>query len=148
MVSGVVGSEWSIPRLDAWVTAVFVAVSVTATVWSGLRAVAVAVDLVLFFAGCVAFAWAYLRAVGRSRTDAISLGGLFFLGEGVAPRRIATWLWAVFAVQVVVAVATAAARPFTELAFGVLVPMFGLAMLALWGAIHGTFPSRDRPAVD
>jgi hypothetical protein len=45
-----------------------------------------------------------------------------------------------------VAVATAAARPFSSLAFGILAPMFGLALLALWGAVHGRFPPRVAPA--
>jgi hypothetical protein len=47
-------------------------------------------------------------------------------------------------IQVAVAVATAAARPFSELAFGVLVPLFGMALLALWSARHGTFPRREQ----
>jgi hypothetical protein len=46
-------------------------------------------------------------------------------------------------VQTVVGVGVAAARPFTALAFSVLVPMFGLGMMALWGARHGTFTPRD-----
>ena len=48
------------------------------------------------------------------------------------------------------AVATAAARPFTPLAFGVLAPMFGLGVMGLWGAKFGTFPPRppepERPS--
>jgi hypothetical protein len=37
------------------------------------------------------------------------------------------------------------ARPFTSLAFGVLSPLFGLAMAGLWGARHGSFGARTRP---
>jgi hypothetical protein len=52
-------------------------------------------------------------------------------------------------VEIVVAVATSIAtsseRPFTPLAFGLLVPMFGLACCGLWGAYHGTFPARSDP---
>ena len=33
-------------------------------------------------------------------------------------------------------------EPFTSLAFGVLVPMFGLAQAGLWGARYGHFGSR------
>jgi hypothetical protein len=133
-----------IVRVDVWATAVFTVVSVTAAVWPGALAVALVVDLGLFLAGSVAFAWAYLRAVGRSREEEIALGGLFFLSGDVAPTPVKVWLWGALAVQVVVAVATAAARPFSGLAFGVLAPMFGLAMLAVWGAAHGRFPSRTR----
>jgi hypothetical protein len=45
-------------------------------------------------------------------------------------------------VQVVVALVTAIARPFTGLAFGILVPVFGLGLAGLWGARRGSFPSR------
>ncbi|HEY5155107.1 MAG TPA: hypothetical protein VIJ47_10265 [Acidimicrobiales bacterium] len=102
---------------------------------------AVIVSLLLFLAGTVAFVWAYLVAIGRSRTDLIGMGGLFFLA-GSAPRAVQRSLWASLAVEVVVAVATASARPFTPLAFGVLAPMFGLGVMGLWGAKFGTFPPR------
>ncbi len=104
-------------------------------------AAAVFVSLALFVAGTVAFFWAYLVAIGRSRTDLIGMGGLFFLA-GSAPRSVQRSLWASFGVEVVVAVATASARPFTPLAFGVLAPMFGLGVMGLWGAKFGTFPPR------
>jgi hypothetical protein len=45
-------------------------------------------------------------------------------------------------VQVVVVVAAASIRPFTEVAFGILAPMYGLGLMALWGARHGAFPPR------
>ena len=44
--------------------------------------------------------------------------------------------------SVAVALVTAGLRPFTSLAFGVLVPMFGLAQAGLWGARYGRFGSR------
>ena len=54
------------------------------------------------------------------------------------------------AVQVVVAVATAAVHPFTSQAFAVLAPMFGLGMAGLWGARYGHFEARttDPPPVE
>jgi hypothetical protein len=39
-------------------------------------------------------------------------------------------------------VTAAAARPFTALAFSVLVPMLGVGLLALWAARHGRFPAK------
>ena len=142
------GGDDRVLRVSRLVTVVFSVVSITAAVWSGMVPVAVGLDLTLFVVGCVTFFWAYLRAIGRSREETISLPGLFFLGEGAAPRRVVVILWACLGVQIVVAVATAAARPFSSMAFGVLVPMFGLAMLALWGVIYGTFPPRTGPAVE
>lgn len=132
-------------QASRWVTAVFVVVSVGAAVWMGLEVLAVVVDVSLFAAGCVLFLWGYFRGLGRSREEVVSMGGLFFLGSDVAPAAVTKELRLHLAVQVVVAVATASARPFTGLAFGVLVPMFGLGMLALWGALHGTFPARGEP---
>ena len=47
------------------------------------------------------------------------------------------------AAQVAIGVGTAAARPFTSLAFGVLAPLYGLALTGLWGARHGRFENRS-----
>lgn len=123
-------------------TLAFVVTSVAAVIDRDLFGlVAVAVDLVLFLIGCVVFLWAFGVAVNRSRTDAIGIGGLYFL-QGSAPRQVQVALLVPFVVQVVVALVTAGLRPFTSLAFGVLVPMFGLAQAGLWGARYGSFGSR------
>ena len=50
------------------------------------------------------------------------------------------------AIQVVVALLTASIRLYTPLAFGILVPMWGLGLAGLWGARYGTFP--PRPATE
>src|SRR5690606_15741844 len=131
-------------RLDVRATAVFTVVAAAAAAFPGVGAyVAVPVALVLFVAGCATFLWAYAVAVGRSRYEQLSLGGLFFLGEDVAPPRVARTMRLALAVQVVAAVAAAAVRPYTAVAFTVLAPMFGLGMMALWGARHGRFPERQ-----
>jgi hypothetical protein len=132
-----------------WATILFVVVSLAAAIAPDpLERVSVPVDLVLFAVGCGTFLWAYALAIGRSRYEVVSLGGVFFLTGGVAPRAVALELRIALAVQTVVGVGVAAARPFTALAFSVLVPMFGLGMMALWGARHGTFPSRVEPDAD
>lgn len=126
-------------------TALFTVTALAAVVDRGrFGVVAVAVDLTLFFIGCVVFLWAFAVAVNRSRTDAIGIGGLYFL-QGSAPSAVQVALLVPFAVQVVVALVTAGLRPFTSLAFGVLVPMFGLAQAGLWGARHGRFGPRFEP---
>lgn len=138
-----------IVRVAVWVSLGFTAVAVLGTVWSAVLPVAVAVDLTMFVVGAAVLLWAFLRGVDRSREEVVSLAGLFFLADKAAPRRIAVWLWGCLTLQVVVAVVTASVRLYSSLAFGVLAPVFGLAMLALWGAVHGTFPPRehedDRP---
>jgi hypothetical protein len=128
-----------------WGTAVFVATAVAATAADALVPVSVAVALVLFAAGCVANAWALVVAAGRSRREAVDLGGLFFLSQGAAPPPVRRRLLGALAVQVVVALVTASLRPYTGLAFGVLVPTFGLGLAALWAATSGTFGPRVRP---
>lgn len=106
------------------------------------RPLAAAVALALNAAGVAAFFWAYGVAVRRSRSDAIGIGGLFFLAGGVAPRPIRRALLGALVVQVVVGLSAAAARPFTSLAFGVLAPLYGLSLVGLWAARHGRFPRR------
>ena len=130
-------------RLAIWATGVFVVVSVLAAAWPDtFLPLSVPVDLVLFATGCGAFLWAYARAIGRSRYETIAMGGLFFLGEGVAPPDVTRLLRGALGVQVVVAVTAAAVRPFTALAFSVLVPMLGLGLMTLWAARHGGFPAK------
>jgi hypothetical protein len=129
-------------RKAAWYgTAGFAVTAVPATVVHALDPVALAVDVVLFGAGCVAFVAAYLRAVNRSRTESIAVTSLFFLA-GSAPPDVRRSLLGALAAQVVVALATAIARPYTILAAGTLVPLYGLGLCGLWAARHGSFPPR------
>jgi hypothetical protein len=127
-------------RVAIWATGVFVVASALAAAWPDtFLPLSVPVDLVLFAAGCGAFLWAYALAIGRSRYETVTMSGLFFLGEGVAPPDVTRLLRGALGVQVVVAVTAAAVRPFTALAFSVLVPMLGLGLMALWAARHGRF---------
>jgi hypothetical protein len=48
-----------------------------------------------------------------------------------------------FAVQVVFGLIAASIRIYTPVAFGLLVPMYGLGLAGLWGATYGTFPERE-----
>lgn len=144
------GSTSARPRAEElvkWSTAatgVFVvAAALSAAVPEPLVVLGVAVSVVLFVAGSVAFLTGYARALQRSRTQTVDFPGLFFLAGSVAPalrRRLLLLL----AVQVVVGLAAAAIRPFTPLAFCTLAPVFGLGWLTLAGATHGWFPPRQR----
>lgn len=129
-------------------TLVYAMVAVAATAFIDALGVAVAVvSLALFLGGSVAFLWAYFIAIGRSRTDLIGVGGLFFLA-GCAPRVVQRVMMTSLVAQVVVALVTASIHLYTEVAFGTLVPMWGLGLAGLWGARHGTFPPRpaDQPS--
>lgn len=123
-------------------TAVFTVAATAAAIAPDALAKPVAVlDGALFAAGIVAFLWAYGAAIARSRTDLVSLGGVFFL-SGTAPRAVRRRLTGALAVQVAVALVTASVRLYTPLAFGVLVPVFGLGLTGLWGARYGQFAPR------
>lgn len=130
-------------------TAVYTAAQVAATISPDLfGGLAVVVALTLFAVGCAIFLWAYALAVARSRTDEIGIGGLYFL-VGTAPKVVAFRLRLALLIQVVVAIASAAIRPFTSVAFGILVPVFGLGLCGLWGARYGTFGRRgENPRQD
>ena len=128
----------------SWIgTGIYVVTSVIATVSpDGFGVPAATVSLILFFIGCGVFFWAYLVAVQRSRTDLIGIGGLYFL-QGTAPRAVQVRLVGSLVVQVVVAIVTSSIRLYSPLAFGFLVPVFGIGMCGLWGARYGTFEPRS-----
>jgi hypothetical protein len=129
-------------------TAVFTIVAVGAVVAPVLQLALVIVSVGLFAAGVVTFLLAFARAVERSRHEAIGMGGLFFL-VGSAPGAVQVRLLGALAVQVVVAFAAASIRIYTPVAFGLLVPMYGLGLAGLWGSTYGTFgPRRDLPDHD
>lgn len=132
---GIIRASWIGTALLS-VTAILAAIAPTTFI-----AVSVGVAMVMFFVGIGLFFWAYAVAVARSRTDLIGMGGLFFLA-GSAPRSVQRSLLGSLIVEIVVALATAGVHPFTPLAFGVLAPMYGLALCGLWAARHGTFPPR------
>lgn len=104
--------------------------------------VALGVAIALFAAGCVLFAWAFLLMAGRSRTDELELAQVWFLAGPPTPASVRRSLLGSLAVEVAVGFATAGARPYTSLAAGVLVPVYGLALCGLWAARHAAFPPR------
>ncbi|MEA3054857.1 MAG: hypothetical protein QOD30_289, partial [Actinomycetota bacterium] len=52
------------------------------------------------------------------------------------------------AAQVVIALVAAGLRPYTAVAFGVLVPTLGLALCGLWAVRSGSFPPRASGTTD
>ena len=131
----------------SWVgTAAFTVLAAGAAAVPDVLAAASAVlDLVLFAVGFLSFCWSLLRAADRSREEELSVAGLWFLAGGSAPPSVQRALLVPLGIQVVVAVATAAVRPFTPLAFGILVPLYGLGLAGVWGAAFGTFGPRCQP---
>ncbi len=105
--------------------------------------------LVLFAVGVFAFLWSYYNAVQRSRTDVITVTGLYLLLGDATPARVRRIMLLTLLAQALVAVATTFARldgpdgkPGSSLALGFLVPMLGFGLNGLWAAYHGSFPRR------
>jgi len=123
-------------------TVVFVLLGLAASIFQGaLTGAYVAVSLLEFFVGMVVFGLAFFRAIDRSRTEAIGIGGLFF-ASGSAPKRVQAILMISLTVQVVASIVVASLHLYTGLAFGVLAPMWALGFTGLWVAAYGTFPLR------
>jgi hypothetical protein len=119
-----------------WGTAAFVIAALVGIAAPDPLAVSIAVfDLLLFVLGTLAFLRTLLTAAQRSREEELSVAGIWFL-QGSAPAQVQRWL-----LGALVGIGAAIARP-DPLAFGTLVPVFGLGMSGLWAVRSGTFPPR------
>lgn len=131
----------SLYRFDAVATVVFTVSAFASAFVGALRIPFAVLSCVLFAVGIAAFLGAYGQALRRSRTDQISLPGIFGL-SGSCPKPVQWRFHALTMVQTVIAVVTAAMQPFTAQAFGILVPMLGLGLGGLWASRHGEFSER------
>lgn len=131
------------------------AVSATyaATIFTPIaRTVGVAVAMTLFAIGVATFIWGYFTAVQRSRHDEISVATLFLLTAGVADSKVRMAMNGCLVAQTLVALGAALSRTSTDgksgstLAFGVLVPLFGLGLNGLWASRNGRFSARKNGA--
>lgn len=118
------------------------------------QVVYIAVSMVLFASGAVGCLLAYVRALERSRIDEIGVANLFLLTGPTAPKQIKRTMSAMLAIQVLVGLAGgifgAVGLEDTQvnaLAFGILVPMFGLALNGLWSVRLGQFGPRLQQTV-
>ncbi|MCU1361817.1 MAG: hypothetical protein JWN99_3106 [Ilumatobacteraceae bacterium] len=109
----------------------------------------VVVSMVLFAIGAAGCLWAYISALERSRADEIGVANLYMLTGPTAPGPIKRTMTLALAAQSVLALTGAivgaaglSGNQVNALAFGILVPMFGLAMNALWAVRHGRFGPR------
>jgi hypothetical protein len=111
-------------------------------------------SMVLFAVGVATTLWAYTRALDRSRVEEVGVANLYLLTGTTAPRPIARTMSACLGTQVVAAIAGAwigvvglDKGQLNALAFGVLVPMFGVGMNGVWAARHGSYGPRVGRAV-
>jgi hypothetical protein len=112
------------------------------------------VSMVLFAIGVVTTLWAYTRALDRSRVEEVGVANLYLLTGSTAPKVVGRTMSLALAVQVVAAIAGAwigvvglDEGELNALAFGVLVPMFGIGMNGVWAARHGSYGPRVTRAV-
>jgi hypothetical protein len=123
-------------------TALFAATAIPAAAGvDALKLPAAVLSLGLFVAAIPVSLLALARAALRTarQEDRITVGGLFFL-QGSAPRPVRRLLLGSLVVALAVTVLTVSGEP-----FGVLQPVFPLALCARWGARYGTFPRIPEP---
>ncbi|HVW31050.1 MAG TPA: hypothetical protein VHL53_00800 [Acidimicrobiia bacterium] len=123
-------------------TALFAVTAVPAAAGlDALRWPAALLSLALFIAAIPLSLLALARAAVRTarQEDRITVGGLFFL-QGSAPKPVRRLLIGSLLAALAVTVVTISGEP-----FGVLQPVFPLALCAQWGARHGTFPRLPDP---
>lgn len=143
-------------RTDLVGTGAFVAVAALAVVWRDERPAQVAMavsSMVLFAIGAFTGLAAYVQALERSRIDEIGVANLFLLTGTTAPAAVKRSMSLALVVQIVVGLAGAIVGAIglrgsevNSLAFGILVPMFGIGLNGLWAVRHGQFPPRlDKP---
>lgn len=149
------GTSWV--RLNVVGTALFTLVVLMGVAFRDERAAQVlvgATSMALFAIGAATGLWAYVAALERSRSDEIGVANLYLLTGPTAPRRVKRTMAAALALQVVAAFAGAIVgavglrgSEVNALAFGVLVPMFGIGLNGIWAVRHGTFGQRIERSV-
>jgi hypothetical protein len=112
------------------------------------------ISIVLFAVGVGSSLWAYAAALDRSRVEEVGVANLYLLTGSTAPRRVKRAMLISLVVQVGASLGAAAVgvvgledRQLNALAFGVLVPMFGIGMNGVWAARYGSYGPRVKPTV-
>jgi len=107
------------------------------------------VSMALFAIGVATTLWAYTRALDRSRVEEVGVANLYLLTGDTAPKPVCRAMSLALTVQIVAALAGAwigvaglEEGQLNALAFGVLVPMFGVGMNGVWAASHGSYGPR------
>lgn len=143
-------------RADVAGTVLFLVALAVALPWREHRPAQVliaVVSLLLFAIGIATSLWAYASALERSRVQEVGVANLYLLTGATAPKAVKRTMLLCLAVQVVAAVAGASIgvsglgkNQLNAMAFGVLVPMFGIGMNGAWAARYGSYGPRVNPA--
>lgn len=98
---------------------------------------------VLFAIGTLLLALGFWNGIQRSRVDEVTLTGLVAVDSSHVPASARNKLWGAIVLQLVIGVLFGSLRPFTQQAFGLLVPTLGLGFATLWGSRFAAFHQRD-----
>ena len=108
----------------------------------GLDVVFAIVSAILFFVGAGVLGLGFWNGIQRSKVDEVRIAGLLAVDKSFVSAKARNRLWLAILIQIVVTFGFAAGRPFTQQAFGVLVPTLGLGFAALWGSRFAKFHLR------
>ncbi len=149
------GAHWV--RADLVGTAVFavvIAVGIPLRDDRSMQIVVGAVSMVLFAAGAATGLWAYISALERSRVHEIGVANLYLLTGPTAPKRVKLSMTLALIAQVAIALTGAivgasglSGDEVNALAFGILVPMYGIGLNGMWAVRHGAFGPRVERSV-
>ncbi|NNC80845.1 MAG: hypothetical protein HKN94_11930 [Acidimicrobiales bacterium] len=132
-------------RLQWRVTLVFVLATILNVATDGsIDLLYAIVCTVAFVFGFIGFSVGFWNGLQRSREETVTLWGLVAASSTHVPASARNTHWASIIIQLVTAVVAASLRPFTQQAFGLLVPMLGLGLAALWGSRYASFHPSDR----
>ncbi len=99
----------------------------------------------VFVAGTLLLGLGIWNGIQRSRVDDVTLTGLLSVDSSHVPASARNRLWLAVVLQIVISVLFGSLRPFTQQAFGLLVPILGLGFAGLWGSRFAVFhPREDR----
>jgi len=112
----------------------------------------VVVSVVLFAIGIATGLWAYAQALELSRVKEVGVANLFLLTGPTAPSAVKRAMALALTLQVVTAIVGASIGMsgldkgrLNVMAFGILVPMFGIGMNGAWAARYGSYGPRVDP---
>lgn len=111
------------------------------------------VSIALFAVGVASSLWAYAAALDRSRVEEVGVANLYLLTGFTAAAPVKRAMVGALVVQVLASFGGATVgviglenSDLNALAFGVLVPMFGIGMNGAWAARYGSYGPRLNPA--
>lgn len=141
---GNAGDGEALLRVDVAATMILSALSaLTFLLADRLDLIFAVVSGALFFVGAGLMALGFWNGIQRSRVEDVTLIGLAAISKSHVPARVRNVLWAMVVLQTVVTLLFASLRPFTQQAFGILAPTFGLGVAILWSSRFGSFHTRN-----